>query len=202
MKALVYGFSANQGPAVFVDVWDGTGTNLGTYNLVTPFNYTDTTASDFMSDISAGVISGLASNAITIVNSDIQYLWNIIYGTITPTFNFPSLAVNTARQMGGSLYGLVTASVDITATLSLVTGQTGKITLQYADDSGFTTNVKIVQPSSNGNTGSLTIGLNLGQIVTATVTGMVPAGKYYRILTTNVTGTPTYGTPVIQEVTF
>lgn len=116
------------------------------------------------------------------------------------TFNYPTLAVNTSRQASATRNALVSASVDVTANLSLVTGQSGKVSLQYADDTGFTTNVKTAQSATNGNTGSLTIGLNLGQVVTATVTGDIPAGKYYRVVTTNITGTPTYGTPAIQEV--
>lgn len=116
------------------------------------------------------------------------------------SFSNPSLAVNTARQASTTRDAFVSASVDITASLSLTTGQKGTVTLQYADDSGFTTNVKTVQPMTNGNTGTLAIGLALGQMVTATVSGIVPAAKYYRLLTTNVTGTPTFGTPAIQEV--
>lgn len=95
---------------------------------------------------------------------------------------------------------MVNASVDITSTISLTTGQTGKVSLQYADNSAFNVNVVNVQSATNGNTGALTIGLNLSQVYTAALTGIVPAGKYYRLVTTNVTGTPTYGTPVIQEV--
>lgn len=118
----------------------------------------------------------------------------------TWVFNYPTLAVNTARQASATRSATVSASVDVTASLSLVTGQTGKVALQYANDSAFTSGVTTVQQGTNGNTGSLAIGLNLGQTVTATVTGDIPAGKYYRLQTTNVTGTPTYGTPVIQEV--
>jgi hypothetical protein len=116
------------------------------------------------------------------------------------TFSNPSLAVNTARQASSSRDAFVSASVDITASLSLTSGQKGTVTLQYADDSGFTTNVKTAQASSNGNTGSLTIGLNLGQVVTAAVSGIIPATKYYRLATAQNTGTPTFGTPSIQEV--
>lgn len=95
---------------------------------------------------------------------------------------------------------MVNASVDVTTTLSLSGGSAGKVELKYADDSAFTTNVKTLQGYTNSNTGTLTIGLNTSQIGSASLTGLVPAGKYYRLVTTNVTGTPTYGTPVIQEV--
>jgi hypothetical protein len=92
--------------------------------------------------------------------------------------------------------------VDITATLSVSGGQNGKVTLQYADDSGFTTNVVSVQETANGNTGTLTGSLSMVQTATGAVTGVVPAGKYVRLLTTNVTGTPSYTFRWSQEVTF
>lgn len=115
-------------------------------------------------------------------------------------FSTPTRAVNTAYQPSTTRNAMVNASVDITSTLSLTTGQVGKVSLQYADNNTFTTNLVTVQAFSNGNSGSLTLGLNLGQIVTAAVSGIIPKGKYYRLLTTNVTGTPSYGTPVVQEV--
>lgn len=130
--------------------------------------------------------------------TDTFWLTNLL--PTSKTFNYPSLAVNTSRQASTVQDALVSASVDITASLSLTTGQSGKVSLQYADNTGFSTNVVTVQPSTNGNTGTLAIGLALGQVVSATVSGIIPAGKFYRIVTTNITGTPTYGTPVIQEV--
>lgn len=122
-------------------------------------------------------------------------------GAISPrVFSSPSLAVNTSRRASTSRDAFVSAAVDITASLSLSGGQTGKVELKYADDSAFTTNVVTVNPASNGNTGTLTVGLGITQLSTATVCGMIPAGKYYRLVTTNVSGTPTFGTPVLQEV--
>lgn len=125
---------------------------------------------------------------------------DMAYAVVARSFSNPSLAVNTSRQASATRDAMVNASVDITSTISLTTGQTGKVSLQYADNTGFSTNVVTVQTATNGNTGSLTIGLNLSQVYTAALTGIVPAGKYYRLVTTNVTGTPTYGTPAIQEV--
>lgn len=120
--------------------------------------------------------------------------------TSTRAFSSPTRAVNTAYQSSTTRDTDVRASVDITTTLSLTGGTTGKVTLQYADDSGFTTNVVTVQQYTNSNTGTLTIGLNTSQIGTADLSGIIPAGKYYRLATTNTTGTPTFGTPVVSEV--
>lgn len=115
------------------------------------------------------------------------------------TISSPSLAVNTARQASSSRWAFVSASVVVSATLSLLVGQEGVVTLEYADDSAFTTNVTTAQPSTSGNTAAVNISVTLTQKATATVCGFIPAGKYYRVKTTNVTGTPTYGTPSIQE---
>lgn len=119
---------------------------------------------------------------------------------VARSFSIPTRAVNTAYQPSATRDTMVNASVSITSTISLTSGQTGAVSLQYADNNTFTTNLVTVQSFSNGNTGSLTLGLNLSQIITAALTGIIPAGKYYRLLTTNTTGTPTYGTPVVQEV--
>lgn len=117
-----------------------------------------------------------------------------------PSFSNPTRSLNTAFQPSTTRNAFVTYAVDIAATLSLTSGQNGTVTLQYADDSGFTTNVKTVQSAANGNTGSLTIGLNLTQTATATVSGMIPANKYVKIITTNTTGTPTFTYRNGQEV--
>lgn len=205
-RILVSGLSniTNNPPRISVaytayDESTGVGIDAGT-NLT--LNSTDS-----YSDIKTAIINGIISSAAafysyTLTTSD-DYVWlspSIFNLDLDYSFSNPSLAVNTSRQASTTRAAMVSASVDITASLSLITGQSGKVELKYADDSAFTTNVKLVQPSTNGNTGTLTIGLALGQTVTAAVSGIIPAGKYYRLVTTNVTGTPTFGTPAIQEV--
>lgn len=144
------------------------------------------------------LITAAAGISVTVVPSD--FSWPSVNKIFTRSFSNPSLAVNTSRQPSTIRDVMVNASVDVTTTLSLSGGSAGKVELKYADDSAFTTNVKTLQGYTNSNTGTLTIGLNTSQIGSASLTGLVPAGKYYRLVTTNVTGTPTYGTPVIQEV--
>lgn len=121
---------------------------------------------------------------------------------VARTFNNPTRSLNSAFQISTTQDALVSYSVDISASLSLSGGQTGTVTLQYADDSAFTTNVKTVQSSVNGNTGTLTIGLGLTQLGTAAVSGMVPAAKYAKIITANTAGTPTFTYRTAQEVLF
>ncbi len=76
--------------------------------------------------------------------------------------------------------------------MSLTSGQSGTAILEYADDSGFTTNVKTVSRVTNSNSGTLTVGLALTQVGGSPLSGMIPAGKYARIRTVNNTGTPSY----------
>lgn len=134
-----------------------------------------------------------AGDILWIVNPDSA-------SVVSRSFSTPSLAVNTARQASTSRDAFVSAAVDISASLSLSGGQTGRVSLQYADNNTFTTNLVTANPAANGNTGTLTIGLGLTQLGTATVCGIIPANKYYRLLTTDVSGTPTFGTPTVQEV--
>lgn len=116
------------------------------------------------------------------------------------TFSTPSRSVNTAFQISTTQDTSVSYSVDITTALSLTTGSAGTVYLEYADNSGFTTNVKEVGHFTTSNTGTLVVGLALNQIATAQLNGLIPAGKYVRLRTNNITGTPTYGTPASQEV--
>lgn len=116
------------------------------------------------------------------------------------TFATSTRSLNTAFQVSATKAAMVTYTVDIGATLSLTSGETGTVTLQYADDSGFTTNVKTVQSSANGNTGTLAIGLGLTQTSTASLTGIIPAGKYVKLVTANTAGTPTFTYRNQQEV--
>lgn len=161
------------------------------------------TLADMTSDqIKAAVISGSKANleadsGLTFADSDYSFAIPTLNNR---SFSNPSLAINTSRQASTSQDAQVSASVDITTTLSLSGGTAGKVALQYADNTDFTTNVVTVQSFTNSNTGTLTLGLNTSQIGTASLTGIIPVGKYYRLVTTNVTGTSTYGTPVIQEV--
>lgn len=128
-------------------------------------------------------------------------IFKISFHTIVTMGGFlAALAVNTARQASTTQDADVIGSVDITTTLSLTGGTAGKVSLQYADNNTFTTNLVTVSEGTTSNTGTLTIGLALSQIGTAIVKGIIPANKYYRLSTTNVTGTPTYGTPLVQEV--
>lgn len=108
------------------------------------------------------------------------------------SFGTTTRSLNSAFQVSSTRASAVAYTVDVGASLSLTGGATGTVTLQYADDSGFTSGVTTVQSTVNGNTGTLTIGLALTQTSSATLTGIIPAGKYVRITTANTAGTPTF----------
>lgn len=162
-----------------------------------PLSATDT--ADTIKTASEAAIAAYAvTNGFSISGG---IVWLITPGTVLPmSFATPTRSLNSAFQVSSTRAAMVSYTVDIASTLSLTSGQTGTVTLQYADDSGFTTNVKTVQSSANGNTGSLTIGLGLTQTATASLTGIIPAGKYVRLVTANTTGTPTFTMRTAQEV--
>lgn len=168
-------------------------TQVGPYQTVTP----DATATSW---ISRNVPDPQIQSDWTQTNtSSLDYIKNKP-AIGSRTFNNPTRSLNTAFQISSSQDASVSYSVDISASLSLSGGQTGTVTLQYADDSGFTTNVKTVTQASNGNSGTLTIGLGLTQLGTAALSGMIPASKYVKIVTANTSGTPTFTYRNAQEV--
>lgn len=116
------------------------------------------------------------------------------------SFSYLTPTLNSAAQLSATRDAFVSYAVDIAVTISLTAGATGTVFLEIADDSGFTTNVQELARFVNGNTGTLTIGLNLTQNLTGTLTGIVPAGKYRRLRTANTVGTPTFTARPSQEV--
>src|SRR5262245_58649875 len=103
-----------------------------------------------------------------------------------------SRSLNSAFLISQNQDSFVQYSVDISAQLTLSGGETGTVFLEYADDEAFTTNVIEVARGANGNTGTLSLGLSITQIVSAQVSGMIPYAKYTRLRTANTTGTPTF----------
>lgn len=156
-------------------------------------------------------VSNTTANAFKIVAGDSSNfsgtfsLYGVFDQSVTPpSFNpSPSAAsrsLNTAYQISATRNCLVSYSVDISCSITLTAGQVGTVTLQYADNSAFTTNVVEVCRTVNGNSGVLTLGLNLVQDITGVVSGFIPSGKYCRITTANTTGTPSFAFRSGQEV--
>lgn len=149
----------------------------------------------------AAIISAATSFGYSVSSADIVGLeW--LGSANSFAFANPSRTLNNAFQISTTRDANVTYAVDIACAISLTTGEQGTVFLEYADDSGFTTNVVEVCRSVNGNTGTLSIGLALTQNATGCVSGMIPAGKYARLRTQNNTGTPTFTFRRAQEVLF
>lgn len=204
LKCFILGYVPNGSNASVNTLLEASDSSISAA-VVVPLSlgYSDTDAT-LRSSVES-TISTYCTGTLSIQAPDI-FVWDIVSPTdltaAVPAraFSTPSLAINTSRQPSTTRDTMVNVAVDITSALSLSGGSAGKVELKYADNTGLSTNVVTVQSFTNSNTGTLTIGLNTSQVGTASLTGIIPAGKFYRIVTTNVTGTPTYGTPVIQEV--
>lgn len=119
-----------------------------------------------------------------------------IPSTITRTYTNPTRTLNAAFQISATRDCMVSYSVDITVAALLIGGTSGRVFLEYANETGFTTGVTVVGSCGNSTGGVLNV-TNLG---TANLTGLIPAGKFVRLRTANVTGTPTYAFQAAQEV--
>lgn len=109
-------------------------------------------------------------------------------------------ALNTAFQVSTTRGSDVFYSVGMICTLSLIGGQTGTIFLEIATNSAFTTGVQELGRFVNGNTGTLTIGLNISQEFGGQLSGYIPSGYWVRLRTANTSGTPTFSYKSGQEV--
>lgn len=179
-------------PNIAVGLYDSS-THAFNSTQVLPMTAADIATNSLNATIAAAIATYAAANSITVGAIE----WGVSSTGVSFATSYPTRAVNTAYQVTGNT--LVVSSIEIDATLSLTSGAKGTVTLKYADDSGITTNVKTASVGVNGNTGTLTIGLNTVGAGGGNVMGFVPAGKYYKFVTTNTTGTPTYTVLSTQE---
>lgn len=162
---------------------------------VLPMTFADIAANGLNPTIAAAIATYASANSITVGLIE----WGV--SSTGPQFavSNPIRALSTAYQVMGNT--LVIGSIEQDASLSLSGGTKSTITLQYADDSGFTTNVKTASVGVNGNTGTLTLGLNTVGAGGGNVVGFIPASKYYKFVPANSTGTSTNTVLNVQEVT-
>jgi hypothetical protein len=186
----------------FIDFYDTTTMSFISNKLVfLPKDNSILTSNDMIAYVKAAAYTEAGVKGYTITDADIISSFPL-NGFPTPSFAYPSRTLGTAFQISTSRNARVSYAVQIAATLSLTTGQSGIVILEYADDSGFTTNVVTVQSGINANTGSLALGLNLTQTVMVTLSGDVPAAKYVRVRTVSNTGTPSFTWVNSQEVLY
>jgi len=178
----------------------GTSTNMTVANASTTNGLVSRTAWNAL----VSQVNGLATSTVQIQSDWTQasttardYIKNKPADRV---FTNPSRSFNSSFRVSTTTISNVSYSISIANVLTLTGGAAGLAILEYADDSGFTTNVKEVGRIGNSNTGGLVVGLTLNDQITAQVAGMVPAGKYVRIRTSNTTGTPTYTLISAQEV--
>jgi hypothetical protein len=114
----------------------------------------------------------------------------------TRTYANPARTLNSAFQISATRDAMVSYAVDITVSALIVGGTSGRVWLEYANEVGFTTGVTVVTSSGASTSGVL----NVTVLGTANLTGLIPTGKFVRLRTQNVTGTPTYSFQSSQEV--
>lgn len=156
---------------------------------------------DFVSSVSANIVDDAVNSKgySSFTSEDILWYGFPGYSVLPRSVSQPARSLNSAFQVSTTRDALVSYSVEIASVLNFATGEQGTVFLEYADDSGHTTNVKEVGRSVNGNIGTLLLGLNSTQTITATISGFVPAGKYVKLRTQNNTGTPTFTFRSAQE---
>lgn len=128
-------------------------------------------------------------------------------GTGTPTnftstartFTYPSRALNSCFQISATNDAEFHYNVDVTAALSLVSGQTGTVAATSYTNSGCSAGAQLLTSKQNSNTGTLSIGVSTSQLVTLSVDGMLPAGKWVKIATAQTTGTPSFAIGSAQQ---
>lgn len=106
----------------------------------------------------------------------------------TRSFTYPTRTLNTAYQVSTTQDAFVNYSVDISVTSLLLGGSSGRVYLEYADNSGMTANLVVVNESGNSVAGVL----NITNIGPGNVTGWIPANKYVRIRTASSAGSPNF----------
>lgn len=116
------------------------------------------------------------------------------------SFNYATRAVNTCFQVSASRDALVSYAVEIVTSISLSGGSNGTVYLRHYTNSSCSTGAQEITRTTNGQSGALTIGLNITQTVTLNVTGVAPAGTWVQLVTENTTGSPTFAGRPGQEV--
>lgn len=130
-------------------------------------------------------ISGSTGSQGPIGITGSSWVINIPTGLTAGSRNF-----NQAYQVSSTRPSKISLSPQISCNLTLLAGQSGTITLDISSNGS--TGWIVCKSIGGSNTGSLTIGLNTTQLTMAPLDQDLPAGYYWRLTTTNLTGTPTY----------
>lgn len=123
-------------------------------------------------------------------------LTSVTVSSTAKSFANPTRTSGTAFQISTTRDAQVSYSAAISSAATLVVGSAAIMTLQYADNSGMSTNVVTLPPDAFGVPTGLVSSVNS----TLKTGGIIPAGKYVRVTVTSTLGTPTIGAISAQEV--
>lgn len=146
--------------------------------------------------LTIGTVTALAAGSTptaTITNNQLNL--GLPQGLSAPAYNYTAPALNTAGQISTTRDAQVSYNVDVAIT-SLLTATTGTVYLEYADNAAMTTNLVTVASGLNSVGGVL----NITNTATVTLVGRIPSGKYRRIRTQVVSGSPTFTMRQAQEI--
>lgn len=154
---------------------------------------------DFKNSVLSALQVWAITNSLPAVNTG-DIFWSTVQDA--PIQSSATRSLNSAFQVSATQNSSASYSVDITSSLSLSGGTVGTVFLEICATSGFSSGVQTLDQFTNGQTGTLTIGLALSQVGTANLTGFIPAGYYARLRTASSTGTATFTYQKGQEVVY
>lgn len=139
--------------------------------------------------------SQIQSDWAQVTTSSLDYIKN----KPVRSFNYPSRALNNCFQISATQDAIFHYRVDVTTGLSLTSGAQGTITITSYTNSGCSTGAQALIDGTSAQTGSLVVGLNISQIMSIALDGMVPANHWLKITTANTIGTPTFAIRAVQS---
>lgn len=177
-------------------------------NVARSGSYTDLSGTPTFSVVATtGAYSDLSGKP-TIPSAQVSSDWNAVSGVsqilnkptipsvVIPTFTTPSRIIGTAFQISTTQRAEVVYSIPVTSNATLLVGSQVSATFQYADNSAMTTN-PVTLP---GDAFGVASGLLVSGIGSLKLVGTIPIGKWVKITSTNLAGTPTLGAVSAQEV--
>lgn len=134
---------------------------------------------------------GVAGYVLTSLGSSGASNWQAIPSPSWSYNNHPSRTLNSCFQASSSQTSIVNYELSITPTFTLTGGQQGTVVLNTYTNSLCTTGADEIARFTNGNSGSLVIGVTLNQPIINTMGGTIAPALYAKLVSTNDTGTPT-----------